>query len=40
MGPSPGASGSSGEGDWRGTLFINETGPDRRSMLIRAELVQ
>lgn len=29
-----------GDGDWRGTLFINETGAERRSLLVRAELVQ
>jgi hypothetical protein len=29
-----------GEGDWRGVLFINETGADRRSLMVRAELNQ
>src|SRR5437879_1755791 len=26
-----------GDGDWRGLLFINETGSDRRSLTVRAE---
>jgi hypothetical protein len=29
-----------GEGDWRGLLLVNETGADKRSLTIRAELVQ
>lgn len=29
-----------GDGDWRGVLFINETGAERRSLLVRAELLQ
>jgi hypothetical protein len=29
-----------GDGDWRGLLLINETGADRRSLTVRAELVQ
>jgi hypothetical protein len=29
-----------GEGDWRGLLLINETGADKRSLTIRAEMVQ
>ena len=29
-----------GEGNWRGLLLINETGADKRSLTIRAELVQ
>lgn len=29
-----------GDGDWRGLLLVNETGADKRSLTIRAELVQ
>jgi hypothetical protein len=29
-----------GEGDWRGVLFIHETTADRRSLTVRAELIQ
>jgi len=29
-----------GDGNWRGLLLINETGADKRSLTIRAELVQ
>jgi hypothetical protein len=29
-----------GDGDWRGLLLINETGADRRSLTVRAEMVQ
>jgi hypothetical protein len=29
-----------GDGDWRGLLLINETGADRRSLTVRAEMTQ
>jgi hypothetical protein len=29
-----------GEGDWRGLLLVNETGADKRSLTVRAEMVQ
>jgi hypothetical protein len=29
-----------GEGNWRGLLLINETGADKRSLTVRAEMVQ